>query len=161
MGTIQLIIDNIRSASNIGSIFRTADAFKIEKIYICGISATPPNKEILKTALGATESVSWEYHEDIHQLLGTLHKDKTNQIVAIEQSETSIPLNTFHPVAEKNIFLVLGNEVEGVDPVILQQVDTILEIPQFGLKKSLNVSVAAGIAIWEIFSKTALNKPIV
>ena len=153
---MEIIIDNIRSASNIGSIFRTSDAFAISKIYICGISAVPPNKEILKTALGATENIAWEYHSSTFELIENLKKDPNNYIVAIEQSNNSQPLQNFKVDASCNIIIVMGNEVEGISSDVLNTVNTTIEIPQFGKKKSLNVSVAAGIAVWEIFKKLNL-----
>ena len=156
---MEIIIDNVRSASNIGSIFRTSDAFAIDKIYICGISATPPNKEILKTALGATESIDWEYHPSTFDLITELKKKDVNTIVAIEQSNNSETLQNYTPSPSNNIIIVLGNEVDGVSNDVLNLVNTTIEIPQFGKKKSLNVSVAAGIAIWEIFKKLNLSKP--
>lgn len=154
---MQLILDNIRSAGNIGSMFRTGDAFSIDKIFICGISATPPNKEILKTALGATETIAWEYREHTSDLIQELKQDNHNVIVAAEQSESSVPLNQFMIPEGKNIILILGNEVDGVSPEILDQCDAVVEIPQFGKKKSLNVSVAGGIVLWEFYKLKNLN----
>ncbi|MFA6259838.1 MAG: TrmH family RNA methyltransferase [Bacteroidia bacterium] len=156
---MQILIDNIRSASNIGSVFRTCDAFGIDKIYICGISATPPNKEILKTALGATETVAWEYHPDAQVLMQQLKADSSNWMIAIEQGDTSISLQSFVTPSDKNPIFILGNEVEGVSAELLRLADALVEIPQFGKKKSLNVSVAAGIVLWDQLSKTRLNKP--
>ncbi len=147
-----VILDNIRSMNNVGSIFRTADAFILEKIYLCGITATPPHKEITKTALGATESVDWEYREDVVALVKEL-KAKSVKSYAIEQTDNSIMLQDFMPEKEDVIALILGNEVFGISDALLPEVEGVLEIPQFGTKHSLNVSIAAGIAIWEIFKK--------
>lgn len=156
---MQILIDNIRSASNIGSVFRTCDAFGVDKIYICGISATPPNKEILKTALGATESVAWEYYPDAQELMKQLKTDATNLLIAIEQSEQSVSLQSYAVPADKNPIYILGNEVDGVNVTLLRLADVVVEIPQFGKKKSLNVSVAAGIVLWDQLSKTRLKTP--
>lgn len=150
---IRIVIDNIRSASNIGSVFRTCDAFGIEKIYLCGISATPPNREILKTALGATESVAWEYHPDAMALVQQLKKDPSVYLVAIEQDPHSVPLKNLNVPENTTAVFILGNEVEGVASELLQQVHAIVEIPQFGIKKSLNVAVAAGIVLWQEVQK--------
>lgn len=144
---IGLILDNIRSASNIGSLFRTCDSFAIDHLYLCGICATPPNREILKTALGATETVSWSYHENIDTLLLSL-KNKDSSIIAIEQADNSVHLESIKIEHKEHVYLILGNEVEGVSNDALKVSDMIAEIPQFGSKKSLNVSVAGGIALW-------------
>jgi tRNA G18 (ribose-2'-O)-methylase SpoU len=149
---IWILLDDIRSMNNVGSIFRTADAFAIEKIYLCGITAPPPHKEITKTALGATESVDWEYRKDIVELVREL-KANNIKIYLIEQTDTSVLLEKFRPKANENIAIVLGNEVFGVSDQLLSLADGAIEIPQFGTKHSLNVSVAAGIVIWEIFRK--------
>ena len=149
-----IILDNIRSMNNVGSIFRTADAFALEKLYLCGITATPPNKEITKTALGATESVDWEYREDVVALVKEL-KQKDIKSFIVEQTDNSIMLQDFTLQKEEIIALVFGNEVFGISDELLPEVAGALEIPQFGTKHSLNVSVAGGIAIWEIFKKLA------
>ena len=143
-----VVLDNIRSALNIGSIFRTCDAFALEEIYLCGISATPPNREITKTAIGATESVKWSHHPDIRQAIKQL-KASGYSIVGIEQTDSSISLQDFtqHP---RKIAVVFGNEVEGISDDILQELDCCIEIPQYGTKHSLNVSVCAGIVLWTI-----------
>jgi 23S rRNA (guanosine2251-2'-O)-methyltransferase len=148
------ILDNIRSASNIGSVFRTSDAFGIKKIWLCGICATPPNKEIFKTALGATESVEWQYEENIIDLCNRL-KDDGYTLISIEQAEKSVPLHTYLFDQNKKYACILGNEIEGVQPHLLGISDNILEIPQYGKKKSLNVAVVAGVVGWE-FCKTQL-----
>lgn len=145
---IVAVLDNIRSALNVGSIFRTADAFAIEKIIICGISATPPNREINKTAIGATESVAWEYFEDIVEATKRLKGDGY-AIIGVEQTDQSILLTEFKPKKEK-IAVIFGNEVDGISDDILDMMDECIEIPQFGTKHSLNVSVCAGIVLWEI-----------
>lgn len=147
---VVVLLDNIRSMHNIGSVFRTADAFLVEKIYLCGITATPPNKEIRKTALGATESVDWEYVEDIHSLIHRLKEEKFT-ILSIEQTEGSLSLDDFTIDPNQKYALVLGNEVEGVQQTVIDQSDYCIEIPQEGTKHSLNVSVCAGIVIWEFF----------
>ncbi len=151
---MKLILDNIRSANNIGSIFRTCDALGVNKIYLCGISATPPNKEILKTALGATETIAWEYVKDTLSLIHQLKTEGNKTLIAIEQSTKSILIGKYEPKQDKEMILVLGNEVEGVQTDVLNLVDCILEIPQVGKKKSLNVAVAAGIASWELMKKS-------
>lgn len=154
---VAFIVDNVRSASNIGSIFRTADSLGINQILLCGICATPPNKEILKTALGATESVAWQYFENTLDAIAHL---KSNQytIVAIEQSLGSIMLDQFSLNNDTNYAFVLGNEVEGVSLDVLKVCDSIVEIPQLGIKKSLNVSVAAGIVAWHCLSQPSTSK---
>lgn len=153
---ICLVLDNIRSAQNIGSMFRTADAFSLECIYLTGISATPPNKEILKTALGSTESVDWKYEEDSIACIQKL-KQQGYQILSIEQTRNSTMLNAFEPLPDHKYVLVMGNEVEGVNQGIIDQSDAVIEIPQFGTKHSLNVSVSAGIVLWDVYSKLFLT----
>ena len=142
-----LILDNIRSLHNVGAAFRTADAFRAEKIYLCGITGTPPNREINKTALGATETVPWEYSKDTLLILEQL-KSEGYVIAAIEQTDKSINLHEFTPDPEKKYAFIFGNEVFGVDQNLLPSVNLCLEIPQFGTKHSLNVSVAIGIISW-------------
>lgn len=148
---IILVLDNVRSAMNVGSVFRTADAFIIEKLYLCGITATPPNKEILKTALGAQEAVNWEHHEDSRNLIEKL-KQSGNYIVAVEQTENSTALNEF-VIPKNKIVLIFGNEVFGVDQQLIDLCDESIEIPQFGTKHSLNISVTAGIVMWKLLNK--------
>ncbi len=150
---IVLVLDNIRSMHNVGSVFRTADAFLVEKIALCGITATPPNKEINKTALGATESVEWEYHEKCSDLIQQL-KEKGYHIVCLEQTDNSVLMQSFKFIPEEKYVFVLGNEVFGVDDNVIALADTCVEIPQFGTKHSLNVSVSAGIALWDYFLKS-------
>ncbi|OXA83058.1 RNA methyltransferase [Flavobacterium columnare] len=150
-----IILDDIRSLHNIGSVFRTSDAFLIEKIYLCGITATPPNKEIHKTALGATETVFWEYHKDVLELIENLKKEEV-EVYAIEQVENAIFLDQFRPKPTKKYALVFGNEVFGVNQEAIKLCDGAIEIPQLGTKHSLNISVSTGIVIWDLFCK--LNK---
>lgn len=147
-----IILDDIRSLNNIGSVFRTSDAFLIEKIYLCGITATPPNKEIHKTALGATETVAWEYAENVLEVIQNLKKEKV-KVYAIEQVENSIFLQDFTIEKETKYALVFGNEVFGVNQEAIQLCDGTIEIPQLGTKHSLNISVSAGIVIWDLFKK--------
>jgi 23S rRNA (guanosine2251-2'-O)-methyltransferase len=146
---VYIVLDNIRSQHNIGSVFRTTDAFLLEGIYLCGITATPPHREIHKTALGATESVDWRYFPETREAITEL-KARGYRIYAIEQAENSIPLNMFELPADPKIALVFGNEINGVEEAIMEMVDDCIEIPQFGTKHSLNVAVSAGIVIWEI-----------
>lgn len=153
---IILVLDNIRSAQNIGSFFRTADAFLIEAIILTGICATPPNKEILKTALGSTESVSWSYETNALLAVKTL-KEKGWQIMSIEQASDSIELHQFEPSTDDKYVFVFGNEVEGVQQAIINESDAVIEIPQFGTKHSLNVSVSAGIVLWDVYQKLFLS----
>jgi 23S rRNA (guanosine2251-2'-O)-methyltransferase len=147
-----IILDNIRSLNNIGSVFRTSDAFLIEKIYLCGITATPPHKDIHKTALGSTETVAWEYVENTLTLVKKLQAQNV-KVIAIEQAEHAIMLNNFKPETNTTYALVFGNEVKGVSQNVVSASDVVLEIPQFGTKHSLNISVSAGVVIWDVFSK--------
>lgn len=149
-----IVLDNIRSLHNIGAVFRTADAFLIEKIYLCGITACPPHKEIRKTALGATESVEWEYREDAAALLQELKAQKIHTI-ALEQVEGAVMLQDFNPEPEATYALIFGNEVKGVQQIIVDNCDTVVEIPQEGTKHSFNVSVSAGIVMWDFYRKIA------
>lgn len=149
---IIVVLDNIRSLNNIGAVFRTSDAFLIEKIYLCGICAIPPNKEIHKTALGATESVAWEYIEDTLTLIKRLKEEKV-KILAVEQAENSTKLNTFFPKKDEKYAIVMGNEVKGVQQEVVNVSDICLEIPQLGTKHSLNISVTTGIVLWDLFQK--------
>lgn len=151
---IVIILDDIRSLHNIGSVFRTADAFLIEKIYLCGITAIPPNKEIHKTALGATETVAWEYQKDILNVINKL-KSENVSVFAIEQVENAMFLQDFKIDTTKKYALVFGNEVYGVSQKAIELCDGSIEIPQLGTKHSLNISVSAGIVIWDLFQKIA------
>ena len=147
-----IILDDIRSLHNIGSVFRTADAFLIEKIYLCGITAIPPNKEIHKTALGATETVAWEYQKDILNVINKL-KSENVPVFAVEQVENAIFLQNFQVEKNKKYALVFGNEVYGVSQKAIELCDGSIEIPQLGTKHSLNISVSAGIVVWDLFQK--------
>lgn len=149
---IIVVLDNIRSCNNIGSVFRTSDALLIEKIYLCGITATPPNNEIRKTALDAEKSVSWEYYENTEDVVIKLQKEGC-QVYAIEQVENSISLPDFQPEKDEKVALVFGNEVKGVKQSVVNLCNGSIEIPQFGTKHSFNISVSAGIVIWDIFQK--------
>jgi 23S rRNA (guanosine2251-2'-O)-methyltransferase len=149
---VVLILDNVRSLHNVGSTFRTADAFAVNKIYLCGITGTPPHKEINKTALGATESVNWEHFTNTTEIVHQL-KAENYQIIAIEQAERSVSLTDFVPVTGQKYALVFGNEVFGVEDEVMQLADTVIEIPQFGTKHSLNISVAVGVVVWDFLSK--------
>jgi tRNA G18 (ribose-2'-O)-methylase SpoU len=147
-----LILDNIRSLNNIGSVFRTADAFLIEKIYLCGITATPPHKDIHKTALGATENVAWEYVENTLDVVQKLQNEKVS-VWAIEQTEKAVLLDAFQPKKNRKHAFILGNEVRGVAQEVVNACGQALEIPQFGTKHSLNISVATGVVVWDYFTK--------
>lgn len=149
---IVLVLDNVRSLNNVGSAFRTADAFRIEKIYLCGITGTPPHRDIQKTALGATESVDWEYCLNTLEAISKL-KDQGYQLCALEQVDRSVMLNKFWPEKDKKYALVFGNEVFGVEEEVLKNCDTVLEIPQLGTKHSLNISVSLGISVWDLMVK--------
>lgn len=149
---VMVILDDIRSRHNIGSVFRTCDAFRISHIFLCGITAQPPSREIRKSALGATESVSWSYHDSSEELIRTL-KEQKYLIVSVEQVSGSISPDKFIPQPDKKTVLVFGNEVRGVPQEIIDMSDTCIEIPQFGTKHSFNVSVSAGIVLWEIYRK--------
>ncbi|MEO6348467.1 MAG: RNA methyltransferase [Aquaticitalea sp.] len=149
---IIIVLDNIRSLNNIGSVFRTSDAFLIEKIYLCGITATPPHKDIHKTALGSTETVVWEYVENTLELIHKLKSEKVI-IASIEQTENAVMLNDFTPQQKTTYALVFGNEVKGVSQNVVSASDLIIEIPQFGTKHSLNISVSVGVVIWDLFAK--------
>jgi len=154
---IIIVLDNIRSQHNIGSVFRTSDAFKVESIHLCGITATPPNREIHKTALGATETVNWHHFENTLQSIDYL-RNNNYLIFAIEQADISVSLDSFELNTKEKIALVFGNEVDGVNDKIMQKVDGCIEIPQYGTKHSLNISVSAGIVIWEIAKKYLISE---
>lgn len=149
---ITILLENIRSAHNIGSIFRTADSFLINEIILCGISAQPPNKDIRKTALGSSESVEWRYEKNIDKAVEKL-KNEGNKIISIEQTTNSISLENFKPQKNDKYAIIFGNEVNGIEQRTINLSDMVIEIPQFGTKHSLNISVAAGIIIWDLFSK--------
>jgi tRNA G18 (ribose-2'-O)-methylase SpoU len=147
-----IVLDDIRSLHNIGSVFRTADAFLIEKIYLCGITAVPPNKEIHKTALGATETVDWEYFPSVLDTIQKLKADDVS-VMAIEQVENAVMLQDFTIEKDKKYALIFGNEVFGVSQEAIELCDGSIEIPQLGTKHSLNISVSAGIVVWDLFNK--------
>ena len=149
---IIIILDNIRSLNNIGSVFRTSDAFLVEKIYLCGITAKPPHKDIHKTALGSTDTVAWKHVEDTLELVDKL-KAKGITIASIEQAENATMLNDFKVESNKKYALVFGNEVKGVAQNVIDTSDVVIEIPQFGTKHSLNISVSCGVVVWDVFSK--------
>jgi 23S rRNA (guanosine2251-2'-O)-methyltransferase len=144
-----IVLDNVRSQSNVGSVFRTADAFLVESIYLCGITARPPHREISKTALGATESVAWKYFNKTSEAIADL-KSRGYKIIGIEQAEGAISLNDFEAIENTRYALVFGHEVYGVDQVIIDECDYVIEIPQFGTKHSFNIAVSAGIVLWEL-----------
>lgn len=150
-----VVMDNVRSMYNVGSIFRTCDGFAVEELLLCGITACPPHKEIAKTALGSTESVNWRHFDETTAAIAEL-KERGFKVYAVEQVDTSVALQDFAPQKGEKIAIVLGNEVFGVDDDALALCDGALEIPQAGTKHSFNVSIAGGIAIWEIFKKIGL-----
>lgn len=147
-----LVLDNVRSLNNVGSAFRTADAFRIEKIYLCGITGTPPHRDIQKTALGATEAVEWEYCNTTLEALGKI-KSSGITVCAVEQVKDSVKLQKFTPDKDKKYALIFGNEVFGVEQEVLEHSNVVLEIPQLGTKHSLNISVTLGIVIWDFMVK--------
>lgn len=149
---IIIVLDNIRSLNNIGSVFRTSDAFLIEKIYLCGITAQPPHNDIRKTALGSTETVDWEYQEHTQDVIKKLKANGVT-ICSIEQAEDATMLNNFKPEKNTQYAFVFGNEVKGVQQEVVDSSDVVIEIPQYGTKHSLNISVSAGVVIWDVFSK--------
>lgn len=151
---VVVVLDNIRSLNNIGSVFRTSDAYRIEKIYLCGITATPPHREIHKTAIGATETVTWEYRDSVLELVREL-KDQGFTALAIEQTTDAIMLNEYK-IADQKYAIVMGNEVEGVQQEVIHTCDNVIEIPQSGTKHSLNISVCTGVVLWEFYK--ALGK---
>lgn len=147
-----IVLDNVRSHLNVGSVFRTADAFLVEAIYLCGITGTPPHRDINKTALGATETVSWKHVESTLSAVNEL-KQNGYTIISIEQAEGATMLNDFKPVTQGKYAVVFGNEVEGVEQAVVSQSDIVVEIPQYGTKHSLNISVSVGIVVWDIAQK--------
>jgi len=149
---IVIVLDNIRSLNNIGSVFRTADAFAIEAIYLCGITAKPPHREINKTALGATESVDWIYFESTQEALLSLRSEQY-KIYSIEQVEKSTMLNNFTPKTNEKLAIVFGHEVKGVSQAVINNSDLVIEIPQKGTKHSLNISVSVGVVLWDLTNK--------
>lgn len=147
-----VVLDNIRSQSNIGSVFRTGDGFRIEAVYLCGITAQPPQREIQKTALGSTESVQWKYFEETTDALREL-KNQGYQVYAVEQAEGSYMLDTFSPDFSKKCAFIFGNEVKGVQQKVINLSDGCIEIPQYGTKHSFNISISVGIVLWEMYQK--------
>jgi 23S rRNA (guanosine2251-2'-O)-methyltransferase len=147
-----VVLDNVRSLNNIGSVFRTADAFRLEGLYLCGITATPPHREIHKTALGATESVRWEYREETTGAIAELRKSGY-RIFSVEQAEGAVMLDQVELPGNQKCAIVFGHEIRGVEQRVVDMSDQCIEIPQFGTKHSLNISVAAGIVIWELFQR--------
>ncbi len=147
-----MILDNVRSGMNVGSAFRTADAFAVKKLFLCGITAQPPHREILKTALGATESIDWEYFESTVELIKNL-QSKGVQVLAVEQAEGSKMLSDFEVKSAASTALIFGNEVHGVSDEAMAEVDGCIEIPQFGTKHSLNIAVSIGITVWDVSQK--------
>lgn len=154
---IIVVLDNVRSLNNIGSVFRTADAFLIEAVYLCGITATPPNAEIHKTALGAENSVAWKYFKTTTEAINDLHQNNY-KVIAIEQAEEKIFLDKFLPAKNEKLALIFGNEVKGVDTEVMQLVDSCVEIPQFGTKHSLNISVSVGVVLWDLVVKMGVSQ---
>ncbi len=151
-----VVLDNIRSLNNIGSVFRTADAFLVEAIYLCGICAHPPHKDIAKTALGATESVTWKYFNSTMEAVANL-KNEGYMVVAVEQAEQAVMLHEFEIAPNKQYAIIFGNEVKGVAQDVVSASDVTLEIPQSGTKHSLNIAVSAGVVLWEFYVKTVLK----
>jgi len=151
-----VILDNIRSLNNIGSVFRTADAFRVKHIYLCGITAKPPHKDIQKTALGATDSISWSYAKDTLEVINEL-KEKNIKILSIEQAEHSTMLQDFKFESKNTYAMVFGHEVKGVSQEVVNKSDAVLEIPQFGTKHSVNISVSVGICCWALYEKVYLK----
>ena len=152
---VVVVLDNVRSMHNVGSVFRTGDGFSIEKIYLCGITAQPPHREIEKTALGATQSVDWVHFPDTLDAISSL-KEAGYKIIAIEQAAGSIMLHTFEPKTEEKYALIFGNEVNGVSDEAMLAIDSCIEIPQFGTKHSFNIVISAGIVLWDFFAKLRL-----
>ncbi|TKC10181.1 RNA methyltransferase [Pedobacter polaris] len=152
---VVVVLDNVRSMHNVGSVFRTADGFSIEKVVLCGITAQPPHREIEKTALGATQSVDWVHFEDTLKAIESL-RTEGYQIIAIEQAENSTMLNTFKPNSHQKYALIFGNEVNGVSDEAMEKIDQCIEIPQFGTKHSFNIVISAGIVLWDFFAKLKL-----
>lgn len=149
---VVVVLDNVRSCNNIGSVFRTSDALLIEKIYLCGYTATPPNKDIHKTALDAENTVEWKYFEKTEEAVDELRLNGY-KIFAVEQVENSIMLNSFKPEQDEKIALIFGNEVKGVDQNVINNCHGVIEIPQYGTKHSFNIAVSAGIVLWDIVNK--------
>ena len=154
---VVVVLDNVRSMHNVGSVFRTADGFAVEQVYLCGITAQPPHREIEKTALGATQSVNWSYFNDVLDAVNDL-RSNGYQIIAIEQAENSVMLQNFVIAPNEKYALIFGNEVNGVTQEVMNNIDSCIEIPQFGTKHSFNIVVSAGIVLWDFFSKMTGGK---
>ncbi|UCG26840.1 MAG: RNA methyltransferase [Bacteroidales bacterium] len=152
-----VVLDNVRSLNNIGSVFRTADAFLVESILLCGITATPPHRDIQKTALGATESVEWKYFQDTLDAIGML-RNRGFKIIPVEQVEQSVSLKEFQVEKNTGYALIFGHEIRGVQQAVIDTCDTCIELPQFGTKHSFNIAVSAGIVLWEFFNKLEETK---
>ena len=152
---IIIVLDNVRSLNNVGSVFRTADAFLIEAVYLCGITGTPPNKDIQKTALGSTDSVTWKYFKTTLEAIAELKQNNYN-VYSIEQTESAIMLNDFKPGKEERLAIIFGNEVKGVQQEVIDECIDTIEIPQVGTKHSLNIAVSVGVVTWDLFQKTML-----
>jgi 23S rRNA (guanosine2251-2'-O)-methyltransferase len=152
---VVVILDNVRSMHNVGSVFRTADGFSIQKLILCGITAQPPHREIEKTALGATQSVDWQHYPDTISAVRELRAEGY-KIIAIEQAAGSTMLNTYQPDADQKYALIFGNEVNGVSDEVMGMIDECIEIPQFGTKHSFNIVISAGIVLWDFFAKLKL-----
>lgn len=152
-----IILDNVRSLNNIGSIFRTCDAFRIEKLYLCGITSCPPHKDIHKTALGATESVDWEYSDETIKVIRKL-KSLGYTIFSAEQAEGSTSLQSMDLIKDKKYAIVFGHEVHGVEQEVIDMCDSCIEIPQEGTKHSLNIAVSVGIVLWEAYRQVVFGK---
>ncbi len=152
-----IVLDNVRSLNNVGSVFRTADAFLIEAVYLCGITGCPPNTEIQKTALGATDSVVWKYFKTTLEAVEHCKAERC-KVYAIEQAENAIMLNAFTPDANIKLAIVFGNEVKGVEQQVIDVSDGVIEIPQLGTKHSLNISVSVGIVVWDLAVKLGIGR---
>jgi 23S rRNA (guanosine2251-2'-O)-methyltransferase len=153
---VVIILDNVRSLHNVGSIFRTSDGFAVEKLILCGITGQPPHREIEKTALGATQSIDWVYYDETTKAIDDLRRENY-QILAIEQAKNSISLNNFKTDSNAKYALIFGNEVNGVSDEVMALIDNCIEIPQFGTKHSFNIVVSAGIVLWDLFAKINLK----
>jgi 23S rRNA (guanosine2251-2'-O)-methyltransferase len=149
---IVIVLDNVRSLNNVGSVFRTADAFLVEAVYLCGITGTPPNKDIQKTALGSTDSVSWKYFKTTLEAVEELKQNNYN-VYAIEQAQSAIMLNNFKPDKTRKLAIIFGNEVKGVEQEAIDASEGVIEIPQVGTKHSLNIAVSVGVVTWDLFQK--------
>lgn len=152
---VVIMLDNVRSMHNVGSVFRTADGFSIEKVVLCGITAQPPHREIEKTALGATQSVEWEHIDDTLVAIEK-YRQLGYQIIAVEQAQNSVMLNVNQPTLDEKYVLIFGNEVNGVSDEAMEKIDKCIEIPQFGTKHSFNIVISAGIVLWDFFAKMKL-----